>query len=66
VPLFRSYADPSILTDELIRLYLEPLLSSPQRIDAFQRYWLGFDNAQTVAIRGALKTLQVPTLIVWG
>jgi len=66
VPLFRSYADPSILTDELIRLYLEPLLSSPQRIDAFQRYWLGFDNKHTVAIHSALKALQVPTLIVWG
>ena len=66
VPLFRSYADPTVLTDVVIRLYLEPLLSSPQRIDAFQRYWLGFDNAQTVAIHGALKTLQVPTLIVWG
>ena len=57
VPLFRSYADPSILTDELIRLYLQPLLSSPQRIDAFQRYWLGFDNKHTVAIHDALKTL---------
>ena len=66
VPLFRSYADPTVLTDDLIRLYLQPLLSSPQRIDAFQRYWLGFDNAQTLAIHGALKTLQVPTLIVWG
>jgi len=65
-PLFRSYADPSVLTDDVIRLYLQPLLSSPQRIDAFQRYWLGFDNAQTVAIHGALKKLQVPTLIVWG
>ena len=65
-PLFRSYADPSILTDELIRLYLEPLLSSPQRIDAFQRYWLGFDNKHTVAIHSALKALQIPTLIVWG
>jgi hypothetical protein len=29
VPLFRSYADPSVLTDEVIRLYLQPLLSSP-------------------------------------
>ena len=66
VPLFRTYADPSILTDDLIRLYLQPLLSSEQRIDAFQRYWLGFDNAQTVAIHSALRTLQVPTLIVWG
>jgi pimeloyl-ACP methyl ester carboxylesterase len=66
VPLFRSYADPSILTDDLIRLYLKPPLSSPERIDAFQRYWLGFDNKHTVAIHDALKTLQMPTLIVWG
>jgi pimeloyl-ACP methyl ester carboxylesterase len=66
VPLFRSYADPGILTDDLIRLYLQPLLSSPQRIDAFQRYWLGFDNRHTTAIHDALTTLDVPTLIVWG
>jgi pimeloyl-ACP methyl ester carboxylesterase len=65
-PLFRSYADAGVLTDEVIRLYLQPLLSSPQRIAAFERYWLGFDNAQTVAIHDALKQLQVPTLIVWG
>jgi pimeloyl-ACP methyl ester carboxylesterase len=66
VPLFRSYADPSVLTDEVIRLYLQPLFSSPERIDAFGRYWLGFDNRHTVAIHDALKTLDVPTLIVWG
>jgi pimeloyl-ACP methyl ester carboxylesterase len=66
VPLFRSYADPSVLTDEVIRLYLQPLLSSQQRIEAFQRYWLGFDSAQTVAVHAALKMLRVPTLIVWG
>lgn len=66
VPLFRAYADPSVLTDEVIRLYLRPLLSSPQRIEAFQNYWLAFDNAQTVAIYPALKKLEVPTLIVWG
>jgi pimeloyl-ACP methyl ester carboxylesterase len=65
-PLFRSYADPSILTDELIQLYLQPLLSSPERIDAFARYWLGFDNKHTVAIHDRLKKLDVPTLIVWG
>lgn len=66
VPLFRCYADPGVLTDEIIRLYLQPLLSSPARIDAFQRYWLGFDNRHTVAIHSALKTLSVPTLIVWA
>jgi pimeloyl-ACP methyl ester carboxylesterase len=66
VPLFRSYADPSILTDDLIRLYLGPLFSSRQRTEAFARYWLAFDNAQTVAIHPKLKSLRVPTLIVWG
>jgi pimeloyl-ACP methyl ester carboxylesterase len=66
VPLFRSYADPGALTNEVIRLYLGPLLSSLQRIDAFQRYWLSFDNAQTIALHASLKNLQVPTLIVWG
>ena len=66
VPLFRSYADPAVLTDEVIRLYLQPLLASKERIEAFQRYWLGFDNAHTLAIHSELKRLQVPTLIVWG
>ncbi|HMK69220.1 MAG TPA: alpha/beta hydrolase [Stellaceae bacterium] len=66
VPLFRCYADPGVLTDEVIRLYLERPLASPQRIDAFHRYFMGFDNAETIAIRPALASLQVPTLIVWG
>jgi pimeloyl-ACP methyl ester carboxylesterase len=66
VPFFRCYADPGILTDELIRLYLRPPLSSQQRIEAFQRYWLAFDNTQTTAIHAELKRLTVPTLIVWG
>jgi pimeloyl-ACP methyl ester carboxylesterase len=66
VPLFRCYSDPGVLTDEIIRLYLQPLLSSPQRIEAFQNYWLAFDNATTVAAHAALKSLQVPTLVVWG
>jgi pimeloyl-ACP methyl ester carboxylesterase len=65
-PLLSCYADPGVLTDDVIRLYLQPLLSSPERIDAFERYWLGFDNRQTIAIHAALKKLRVPTLIVWG
>lgn len=66
VPLFRCYSDPGVLTDEVIRLYLQPLLSSSQRIAAFQNYWLAFDNTATVAVHSALKSLRVPTLIVWG
>ncbi|MBX3501484.1 MAG: alpha/beta hydrolase [Alphaproteobacteria bacterium] len=65
-PLFRSYHDPHQLTDEAIRCYLQPLLSTPQRLDAFNRYWLGFDCKHTVAVHRQLKRLQVPTLIIWG
>ena len=66
VPMFRSFSDPGVLTDPIIRLYLAPLLSSPHRIAAFERYWLAFDNAQTVAIHESLTRLKAPTLIVWG
>lgn len=66
VPMFRSFSDPGVLTDAIIRLYLAPLLSSPQRIAAFERYWLAFDKAQTVAIHESLTRLKAPTLIVWG
>jgi pimeloyl-ACP methyl ester carboxylesterase len=41
-------------------------LSSQQRIAAFERYWLAFDNAQTVSIHQGLQRLKIPTLIVWG
>jgi len=66
VPLFRCYADPGIVTDELIRVYIEPILSNAGRRAAFDRYWVGFDCAQTVAIEPQLRRLRVPTLIVWG
>src|SRR6185369_13674626 len=52
-----------------LRVYLEPVLATPERRAALHRYWLGFDvgqNAQTVAIEPRLKQLHVPTLIVWA
>ena len=62
----RAYADPSILTDEIVRLYLEPLLASEERRAQLDRYWLAGDCAQTVAVEPKLRTLQIPTLIVWA
>jgi len=62
----RAFADPGVLTDEILRVYLEPLLASAERRDAFHRYWLAFDCAQTVAIEARLSQLDVPTLIVWA
>jgi pimeloyl-ACP methyl ester carboxylesterase len=64
--LARAFADPSILTDEVVRVYLEPLLATEERRNAFHRFWLAFDSAQTVAVEPRLRTLRVPTLIVWA
>jgi pimeloyl-ACP methyl ester carboxylesterase len=62
----RGFADPSVLTDDIVRLYFEPLLASAERTDSFHRYWLGFDCAHTVAVESKLRSLGVPTLIVWA
>ena len=62
----RAYADPGVLTDEVYRVYLDPLRASPQNKDNFHRYWLAFDNRHTVAIEPLLRKLRVPTLIVWA
>ena len=62
----RAYADPGVLTDEVYRTYIEPLRASAQNRDNFHRYWLAFDNRQTVAIEPLLRKLRVPTLIVWA
>jgi pimeloyl-ACP methyl ester carboxylesterase len=59
-------SDPSALTDEAIRVYLQPLLASEERRAAFHRYWLAFDSSQTVAVEPLLRRLHVPTLIVWA
>ncbi len=72
-PFFRSaealgpaYEHPERVTDETIETYLRPLVASQQRIRDLERFLAAFDCAQTVAIESRLKTLQIPTLIVWG
>jgi pimeloyl-ACP methyl ester carboxylesterase len=62
----RAYADPAVLTDEVFRVYVDPLRASEQSRDNFHRYWLAFDSRQTVAIEPLLRQLRVPTLIVWA
>jgi pimeloyl-ACP methyl ester carboxylesterase len=62
----RAYADPGVLTDEVYRVYIDPLRADALRRDNFHRYWLAFDNRQTVAIEPLLRKLRMPTLIVWA
>lgn len=62
----RAYANSRVLTDEVYRAYIDPLRASKESRDNFHRYWISFDNAQTVAIEPRLRELKVPTLVVWA
>jgi pimeloyl-ACP methyl ester carboxylesterase len=61
-----AYVHPEQVSDDSIEKYLRPLVRSERRTHDFQRFLAAFDNSHTVAIREQLKSLQVPTLIVWG
>jgi pimeloyl-ACP methyl ester carboxylesterase len=61
-----AYEHPEQLTDESIETYLRPLVRTEQRTRDLQRFLAAFDNAHTRAVEARLKTLTVPTLIVWG
>ena len=61
-----AYEHPEQVTDESIETYLRPLVRTEQRTRDLQRFLAAFDNAHTRVIEARLKTLTVPTLIVWG
>lgn len=64
--LAAAYEHPDRVADETIDAYLRPHVESPARTRNLARFLAAFDCAQTVAIEPRLKTLQVPTLVVWG
>jgi pimeloyl-ACP methyl ester carboxylesterase len=61
-----AYEHPERLTDESIEIYLRPLVRTEQRTRDFQRFLAAFDNKHTLAVEAQLKSLNAPTLIVWG
>ena len=61
-----AYEDPMSLTDADIETYLRPHLRNEPRLKHFERFLAAFDSRHTEAIEAQLKTLQAPTLIVWG
>lgn len=60
------YEDPKTATDETLRINLGPLVSSPERKAAFNRYAGLQDTSQLVVVEEDLRKLQTPCLIVWG
>jgi pimeloyl-ACP methyl ester carboxylesterase len=61
-----AYEHPERLSDDSIEQYLRPLIRTDERLRDLERFLAAFDNKHTLAIEARLKTLQAPTLIVWG
>lgn len=61
-----AYERADRVTDATIETYLRPFLRSEHRLRDLERFLLAFDCRHTLAIERSLRTLQAPTLIVWG
>ncbi|WP_338424513.1 alpha/beta fold hydrolase [Sphingopyxis kveilinensis] len=60
------YTDPANLTEEAMRHYFTPLLSSPRRRRQFQEYGVAFEPNPLPAIEKKLRAYQGPVRMIWG
>ncbi|HKV40661.1 MAG TPA: alpha/beta hydrolase [Blastocatellia bacterium] len=61
-----GYERPDQLSDETLKLYLEPLFSTPEAAANLERFFRSIDRRHTVAVEPLLRQLDAPTLVVWG
>jgi pimeloyl-ACP methyl ester carboxylesterase len=61
-----AYERAQEVADDTIEAYLRSFLSSPQRLRDLERFLAAFNCEQTVRMESRLRTLKVPTLIVWA
>ena len=58
--------DKRMLTRDRLARYAEPLTSSGERRTRFARLLAAMDSRYTLEIVDRLRTLETPTMIVWG
>lgn len=61
-----AYENPDFITPELLHAYTDPLLVSPARRDAVNRFVSRQDHDVTVRLEPALRLFDKPTLVIWG
>jgi pimeloyl-ACP methyl ester carboxylesterase len=61
-----GFEHPERLSDDTLRAFLEPLLSSDARVESLERFFRAMDCRQTVEVEPLLRRLEAPTLVVWG
>lgn len=61
-----AFEHPENVSDDVIETYLRPFMRSEQRLRDLERFLAAFDSKHTVDIESKLRTVNAPTLIVWG
>jgi pimeloyl-ACP methyl ester carboxylesterase len=61
-----AFERPDALTVETVQAYVEPLIASPERTEAFERFVLSLAPHYTGGIANELRRLEAPALIAWG
>jgi pimeloyl-ACP methyl ester carboxylesterase len=61
-----AYEHPEALSAEMVHAYLDPVLGTPERAHEFERWIIGLEAGELLAVEPALEQLTVPTLVVWG
>ena len=61
-----AYAHPEFLSDELLEVYLAPLLRSPLRKQQFNAFLLALEKNFLLPIEPELRRFASPVRIVWG
>ena len=61
-----GYEHPEDLDLEVVRAYLEPCFGTLERARQFERMLAALDPGDLKEIEPQLRTLTVPTLVVWG
>ena len=60
------FEHPETLSDELVQIFLAPLVATPDRQAAFNRYAAPQNTDQLTNIESDLRTFSAPCLILWG
>lgn len=61
-----GYENPQGLDANTVAAYLEPLFRDDESARALEAFINAWDPAQTISIEPRLRSLEVPTLIIWG
>ncbi len=61
-----AYEHPERVDPEVVRAYLEPCFGTLERARQFERLLIALDPGDLKAVEPQLRTLTVPTLVVWG